>query len=156
MKQEADENLEKLIHQQLTKLPELTAPETLIPRVLETIRLNALKPWWQRSWFNWPFGARVISLAFTSCVLALTFTGIAYLWQDVATAALFETIPQWLARFSVVGEIINTLASAVFMVLNSINKLWLLLSLAIAFMMYVSCVGMGTVCFRLASTNVKK
>ncbi|MBI2946487.1 MAG: hypothetical protein HYY23_02505 [Verrucomicrobia bacterium] len=150
MKHDSEDHLEKLIHQALAKLPELHAPETLIPRVLETILNQAQKPWWRRSWFTWPSGLRVISLAFAVTLLGGIFSGTAFLWPDVAGAVGMGAADPWLTRLSMAGEILGTLAGAVLMIWNSISKLWLLLSLAIAFLMYLSCVGIGTLCFQLA------
>lgn len=150
MKHDSEDNLEKLIHQELAKLPELQAPQTLIPRVLETILKQAHKPWWRRSWFNWPFSVRVISIAFAVTLLGGVFSGTAFLWQDVSGALGSAAADQWLGRFAVLADVLGTLAGAGLMVWNSISKLWLLLSLAIAFMLYVSCVGIGTLCFQLA------
>ena len=150
MKHNNEDKLEKLIHHALAKLPELQAPDTLLPRVLETIRTRTLKPWWRRSWFSWPFGARVISLAFAVSLLGVIFTGTAFLGQDAASIVRLEVADPWLAKLSIAGEILGTLSGAVLVIWNAISKLWLLLSLVMAFLMYVSCVGIGTICFRLA------
>lgn len=150
MNPEADDKLEKLIHSELAKLPELKAPETLIPRVLEAIRSNASKPWWQRSWFHWPFGARMTSIGFACAVLALILVSLSMLWQNASGAAPLGMVLDWLTPFAVVGDILSTLAGAALMTLSWIGKLWLALGLTIAFLMYVSCVGIGTICFRLA------
>ena len=150
MNPEPDDKLEKLIHLELAKLPELQAPETLIPRVLEAIRSNASKPWWQRSWFNWPVGAKMTSIGFACCVLASILIGSAILWQNASGVAPLGMVAGWLTPFAVAGDIVSTLASAALVTLNWIGTLWLVLGLVIAFLMYVSCVGMGTICFRLA------
>lgn len=150
MKNDSEDNLEKLIHRALAKLPELQAPETLIPRVLETIRIEARRPWWRRSWFYWPFGARVVSVVFALSIMTLIFTGTAFLWQDAAGAVELEVAEPWFARISAIGDILGTMAGAALVVWNSISKLWLLLCMIVAFMMYVACVGIGTLCFRLA------
>ena len=152
MQNDSDDNLEKLIHQELAKLSALQAPQTLVPRVMQAIRLNATQRWWQRSWFGWPFGLRVVSLGFALFLLALMFSCLTVLWQDMGTSTVAsQTIGEWLAPFEVAGAIISTLAGAVVVILNVVGKFWLFLSLAIAFLMYTSCVGIGTLCFRLAT-----
>ena len=52
-------DLEKLIHQELQKLPELTAPATLIPGVLAAIQQRAAAPWWRQAWWDWPAPAKL-------------------------------------------------------------------------------------------------
>lgn len=152
MQNESDDKLEKLIHQELAKLSELQAPQTLIPRVMEAIRIEGAKPWWQRSWFGWPFGVRVASLGFALSLLALMFSSLTFLAPDLGASTFgSQTIAVWLAPFALAGDIISTLAGAVVVILNAVGKFWMFLSLAIAFLMYTSCVGIGTLCFRLAT-----
>jgi hypothetical protein len=83
-------------------------------------------------------------------LLGLVFSWPAMLWQDVAGTVDFCVANQWLALLSTAGDILRTLAGAALMIVNSINKIWLLLALTVAFLMYLSCVGIGTVCFQLA------
>lgn len=150
MKNDPDDKLEKLIHRELAKLPDLQAPETLIPRVMEAIRTQAQMPWWRRSWFNWPIGPRMLSMSFAVGLFSLVFTGVAFFWQDVIAFVSIGTFRDWLGQFSVVESFFSTLANAVVVILSTIGNFWLTLSLTIAFLAYLSCVGIGTVCFRLA------
>ncbi|MBI4660039.1 MAG: hypothetical protein HY735_14460 [Verrucomicrobia bacterium] len=150
MQNESDDKLEKLIHRELAKLPELQAPATLIPRVLQALRYSARKHWWQRSWFHWPFGLRVFSLGLAVALISSIFLGGAVFWNDTVNSISLDGVRESLAPYSVAQDILRTLANAAWLILNAIGRFWLLLSLTITFMAYVSCVGIGTVCFRLA------
>jgi hypothetical protein len=56
-------DLERLVHDDLRRLPTPVAPITLLPRVLAAVQQWSLRPWYERAWFTWPIGWQVISLA---------------------------------------------------------------------------------------------
>ena len=150
MKNHSDDKLEKLIHRELAKLPDIQAPITLLPRVMGVIRAKAPTHWWQRPWFNWPIAPRMLSLMFAVGLVSLVFSGVLIFWQDMIGYISIDAARSWLGQFSVVESLFTTLSNAVLAILNTIGKIWLILSLTIVFMAYFSCVGIGTVCFRLA------
>ncbi len=45
-----DERLSRALRQ----LPIITAPVTLLPRVIAAVQVWAGRPWYQRAWFTWP------------------------------------------------------------------------------------------------------
>jgi hypothetical protein len=53
--------LEKHVDRALADLPPLTAPGTLLPRVLAAVQQWAARPWYQRAWLTWPVGLQVAS-----------------------------------------------------------------------------------------------
>jgi hypothetical protein len=53
--------LEKRVDRALADLPPLTAPDTLLPRVLAAVQAWAERPWYQRAWLTWPVGLQVAS-----------------------------------------------------------------------------------------------
>lgn len=61
------EDWEKELHRELEALPELEAPSTLIPAVMDRITAPAPSPWYHASWWQWPLVVRAASV-----VLALT------------------------------------------------------------------------------------
>ena len=62
------EDWEAQLHRDLTQLPELNAPATLIPGVLSRLSAAAPAAWYQRAWWQWPIGLRIASGV---CVIAL-------------------------------------------------------------------------------------
>jgi hypothetical protein len=55
--------LERRVDRALADLPPLAAPDTLLPRVLASVRAWAERPWYERAWLTWPVGLQAASLA---------------------------------------------------------------------------------------------
>ena len=49
-----DEDLETFINRNLGALPEMSAPPTLVHRVMLAVHAQDRLGWWQRSWWCWP------------------------------------------------------------------------------------------------------
>lgn len=62
--------LEKHVDRALADLPPLSAPGTLLPRVLAAVQAWAERPWYQRAWLTWPVGLQVASAALLCLVVA--------------------------------------------------------------------------------------
>jgi len=62
--------LEKHVDRALADLPPLTAPGTLLPRVLAAVQAWAERPWYQRAWLTWPVGLQVASAALLLLLVA--------------------------------------------------------------------------------------
>jgi hypothetical protein len=58
---------------ELSKLSDLEAPETLLPRVLEAVRVKATRPWWVRFFSQNAGTFRSILIAFAFMALAALF-----------------------------------------------------------------------------------
>lgn len=55
------DELERTTDRQLRALPLPHAPHTLLPRVMEAVRLLAGRPWYARTWFTWPLAGQMLS-----------------------------------------------------------------------------------------------
>jgi len=144
---EPDKNLEALIHAELRQLPELPAPRNLVGRVMTMIAEQERQPWWRRPWLTWPKTAQAASAA-----LLLAFIGGAGFightaWEGLSLASVENR--SWM---SLEGgwEFLGTLGNAVLVVLRAVNPVWLMGGLAFAGFVYLTCIGLGTVCFRVA------
>ena len=62
--------LERHVDRALADLPPLTAPGTLLPRVLAAVQAWADRPWYQRAWLTWPAGLQVASVALLLVLVA--------------------------------------------------------------------------------------
>ncbi len=117
MSDEPADPLEKILQKALHGQPLLRAPATLELRVRAQIAMQASRPWWRRSFKDWPgmiqasfvvlaAGAACISVAGTLAVINGPFSAwSAGLWQEfsplrvaagsvaAAGAGLLETIP---------------------------------------------------------------
>jgi hypothetical protein len=112
MRPNPESDLEQAIDRELRGLPELRAPEDLLPRVLELAMERGRRPWWQKSFVHWPWMARCLFLAMTTalCGLAVYFT-----W-GVSIGLPFESLSGEVAlfteRFSAVRSIAGSLGGA--------------------------------------------
>ena len=138
-----DPKLEAQIQRELANLPELSAPATLVPRVLDVIRARAARPWWQQAWAAWPPQIQAASLALLASVaVALSLAG-GWAWHSASLPA----IPGgWRESLPALGE---TLLNTALHLFRHAGTTSLVLGLGAVLMMYLTCVGVGTLCFRL-------
>ena len=54
-------DLERLIDRELRSLPAPRAPRTLLPRVMAAANEAANRPWYSRTWLQWPVGWQLAS-----------------------------------------------------------------------------------------------
>ena len=62
--------LERHVDRALADLPPLTAPGTLLPRVLAAVQAWAGRPWYERAWLTWPLRLQVGSAALLIVLVA--------------------------------------------------------------------------------------
>ena len=150
MEHETDKQWEELLDRKLRDLPEREAPATLIPRVLAAIEARARLPWWRRSWWHWPPLARILALV----LLGVVVGGMAYLLAGVehslVVAAVEQQAVDWLARLTPFWNACVTLGNAAALVLRQCGNLLLFGAVFLCVGMYLSCLALGTVCYRLA------
>jgi hypothetical protein len=144
MQTDPEKELEEQIHQELRDLPPVSAPVDLIARVQSTIYARENRPWWQQPWMAWPMAARVVS-ALVVCV------GVGYggwLISQPGNLSL-DGVGKSLSAWAWVWELALTLIDALVAVLQLVEmKYWLIGGLALL-LSYLSCVGLGTLCFRM-------
>ncbi|HNQ87072.1 MAG TPA: hypothetical protein PKM73_00405 [Verrucomicrobiota bacterium] len=139
------------LDRELKRLPDRCAPASLIPRVLAAIRERERLPWYRRPFTGWPGPMRLVVLAGLVGLLG------------VATWALVEVVwgwnwgerfPEWAGCATVVRAVwsaADSLAGALVVVVRQAGGWVLGASLLLAGTMYLSCVGLGTAAFRLAT-----
>jgi hypothetical protein len=84
--------LERQIGEALRRLPPQSAPQTLVPRVMAAARALRALPWYRRSWFTWPLGARLMSAA-AAIVVVIVGAPLVPAGFEWATAALSAAVP---------------------------------------------------------------
>lgn len=144
-----EQQLEKLIHRNLQVLSEFDAPGSLIPRVLSAIQARANLSWWQRPLLTWPPILRVLSLALLLAGLGLAGYFGVMVWESWIVAGLFGKIAQGFTFLSPLWDILAAVANAIVLLLKSVNQFYLVSVAGVLMLMYLSCVGLGTVCFRV-------
>jgi hypothetical protein len=144
------ETLEQLIHRELSKLPERQAPETLIPRVFAEIQARQRKRWWQKPWTQWPARIQMASLPLMFALACGAVSGFRVIFLALLGEPNLEMAPGWFTFFAAAWEVITALGNAVVVLSRAAGHQWLLLGLFLPLTMYLACVGLGTLCYRVA------
>ena len=150
MDENREKKLEALIHRELRQLPERPAPATLVHRVMLAVHARARRPWWERSWVAWPLGLQIISLAvlLASAALVSYFLGSAS--GGVNVTSMSSKLVESFAWLKPIWEIVAALIGAATVILRVSGQQFLLIGGAVIALAYVTCVGLGTVCVRVA------
>lgn len=150
MNDDRERLLEDLIHRELKRLPLRQAPATLTPRVLSAIRAQAHRPWWQRPFPAWPRWIQILALV-SSLSIA---TGLAWALGSglelVDLASLSRAGAAVADRLELAWHSLETLANATWVVLARVHPFFLASAGLMFVCAYASCVGLGTVLYRLA------
>jgi hypothetical protein len=144
-------HLEEFIHRELSKLQDRQAPGTLIPRVFAQIRAREQKPWHRRPWTQWPFG---IQLASVPLMLASAFGAVyalSFLCSALLASGTLEPVSHAFSSVAVAWEVVSALGNALLVLGRATGPAWLLLAFSIPLAMYLACVGLGTLCYRMAA-----
>ena len=150
MNAEYEKNLEAQIDRALKGLPELMAPSTLLPRVLESVSRRHALPWYRQPWQMWPVGLRISTMVF---LLALCGGLCVACWQ-LTRAAGFATASQEVAQtfsgITAIWNVLNVLLGAIVIVVKHLGTGFMIACGVALALGYGICVGLGTACVRLA------
>jgi len=148
MEPEFDPKLKSLLSDELKSLPPLKAPASLLPNVMAVLAARAAMPWWQRAWWEWPLTAKV-AFVLLAVSIAGALGGGGHILGE--TAAGYSA--QVLERFNGVDgtfDLFAPLLDAVALVWEKTAQPFLLYGALFVGALYLTCVGVGTVCFRYA------
>lgn len=149
-----ERKLEEFIHRELGKLPEIPAPATLVPRVMAAIQHRIQRPWWRRSFGEWPC---VIQAVFVAALMAGTGTLIwesATLWGYLNAQALTQEASRGVSLLDAFWSTIGILLFALRVAIRTLACqpiTWA--ALFVLGLFYGSCVGAGTLCYRLVTKS---
>ena len=141
---------EQDLDRQLRALPEVPAPASLIPRVLAGVAARARLPWWRRTWWTWPVWAQVVSLLVISTVLGALTYAVRQAPGLPGMANLTKSLGGWLAPCEALGNCALALLNGLRLALGQAAQVALLGVALFAIALYLSCLGLGTACYRLA------
>jgi hypothetical protein len=155
MRTDLEQKLTERIHCELRQLPLVKAPTTLLPRVLAAIEAaRANQPWWRKSWSDWPKWCRVLVLFAGLCVAG----GMGYLafsfGPDLTLSALGDVAAEWLSPLRPAWEALAALANAALVLVRAGGQLLLWVCLLVVAVIYLTSVGLGTVCYRMALNRI--
>jgi len=150
MNPEHQEHLEREIDRALKALPDITAPEHLLGRVLARIEVGAAKPWYQRAWSDWPAGARFSSLV----LLSVAFAGLCYLFWKAPEIQFLQPLLAKLRSLAGIADaiwsVVGTFLSLLTMAFRRLGTGVLIGCAALVFLGYALFLGLGSVFFRAA------
>jgi hypothetical protein len=150
MNAEYEKQLEASVRRELNALGELEAPPEIARRVMRVIGQRAAAPWYRREWQAWPLALRGVSLVgLLAAFVCLCFGS----WQLVHVAALTPAareVSGWFSLVDAVWNATNALANALALAFRSLGPAVLIGSAVMLLTCYATCVGLGTVYWRLA------
>ncbi len=139
--------LEILVQRELSQLPMRKAPEALAARVMATIAARQQVAWWRQSFSCWPRLAQAALICFLLPFCGLfTWSG----WLIGNSSVLPRALGQLLAIGGGLADGLASLNNAAGLVVRNGLHPWLWLGLALSALMYLLCLGAGTVLFRVA------
>jgi len=144
--QQLEKELEKFIHQQLQKLPEHDAPESLAANVLRAIAARENLPWWKQPFTAWPRNSQSLLLF----ALLAAFAGLIYAAWKPSEAITLAALAERASAFSWIASAIETLFGGAWIVIRKVSYFWLGAIAAVAFLMYAACLTTGFALYRVA------
>lgn len=150
MENDRDKQIERVIHRELRQLAELRAPETLVHRVMLAVHAKARQSWWRQPWLTWPLGMRVLSLAVLMASVGLVSYLAGTAWEGLSPLSPSGKIIESFTWIKPIWDTVSALVGAVAVLLRVVGQQFLLIASALLVMVYLACVGIGTVCFRFA------
>jgi hypothetical protein len=150
MNLEYEKKLEVEIDCDLKALPEISAPATLVSRVMAAIELRRALPWFRRAWHTWPNSLQGLFLV----TMVALFGGICFgIWEGCHTATFglaVHKVGGWFSGVSAIYTALNALAGATIAMIKQVNSTVLMAFVCAAGLGYALFLGLGTMYFRLA------
>ena len=135
---ELDSPLDASLDGALSRLTELHAPETLLPRVMAATQRLTARPWYARTWDTWPVAHQRMSVAVCLLVLAAMTVTVPLTdgtWLKAVVARTDGRFDGWLQTLHEVGRIARRAEA----VTNTAGSLWQ--GLSVPLLLYASVVG---------------
>jgi len=142
MDPEIDPKLEALLGEELKMLPALSAPTSLVPRVMAILAARHALPWWQRSWWDWPRAAKAAFLLVAVAIAGAFGGGGVLLDQGVVNYS--QQVTERLAPASTLWDTALSLRTAAGLLWARAAQPLLVTLMIAAGLLYLICVGVGT------------
>ena len=143
-----DPKLEALLGAELRKLPLLSAPVSLVPRVMAILAARHALPWWQRSWWDWPLAAKAAFLLVAIAIAGLFGGGGVLLDQGVVNYS--QQVTERLGPASALWDAAVGLRTAAGLLWSQAAQPLLVTLMIGVGLLYLICVGVGTAFVRSA------
>lgn len=150
MKPANQHDLECQVDRVLKRLPEVPAPQTLLPRVLAAVRARAALPWYRQSWQAWPMPLQIATILVLVASFGVFLFASWELSRAAGYAAVRQEIGEMFSAVAVIGNVLGVLVSALRLVVEKLGTGFIIGCLAAAGLAYSIFIGLGTVYLRLA------
>lgn len=150
MNSDYEQQLTASVQRELNTLGELSAPGGLAARIMGTIQQRDAAPWHRRAWQTWPLPQRVATLTVMLALFAALCVGSWQFGQSDLLADALASIGERLSILSVLWGAMTALGNGISLAIRSIHPLVMVGGAVVILACYVACVGLGTVCVRLA------
>jgi hypothetical protein len=144
-----DKQLEIEIDRELKALPQLSAPVTLLAKVMAAIAARLELPWYRRAWQTWPNNLRWSSLA----LLLISFGAICYAGWGISHTAVAPLSQEVSAKFAGVAALwgaLNDVLSVIYVSVRNLGTGTLIGICAALLLGYAMFLALGAVYFRIA------
>jgi hypothetical protein len=148
MTPEFDPKLEALIGAELKQLPPPPAPGALLHNVLAAIAARARLPWWQRAWWDWPLAAKAAFLLIALAIVGAFSSGGVMIDDGLSTYS--QQVAERFGPATSLWQSILPVIKVVPALVEKIGQPLLLYAAIFAGLLYLMCLGLGTVCVRYA------
>jgi len=154
MSHQFQDPLAREIDRRLRELPVIKAPQQLIPQVLAAIQAQSCQPWWKRSWLCWPTGIRFGFLFVCFALVAAIGYGVSQIPATSLVTAPLTEATSWFGFLKPLVAVVTALSNALVLLIRAGGQVFLWSLAAVAALMYLTCVGLGTVCYRVALNKI--
>lgn len=155
MNDAGEQRLADCLHRELRQLPGHQAPATLAPRVRAALAARRRASSWSKSWADWPLGLR---LAFLTFGVALAGALILAGWQlpslSTGAAGVMDSASGWLSGLKPYVVIVFRLGDALWATVKGVPPHLLWVGVAMVGLAYGTCVGLGTLGYRVALNRI--
>jgi len=148
MNSEFDPKLESLLDAELKKLPPIAAPASLLPNVMSAIAARARMPWWQRAWWDWPLTAKAAFILIALAIVGAFSGGGVMLDEGVSNYS--QQVVERFGPVTSLWDTVLTILNVVGSLVEKIGQPLLLYGAIFIGLLYLTCLGLGTVCVRYA------
>jgi hypothetical protein len=150
MNTERNQRLEQQVDIVLKALPDLQAPPTLVPRVLAILEHRSSIPWYRQAWQSWSAAARTGALAGMLALFSALCFGAWKATQLDGVVAATDRVRGWTALLNTACNTIHVVWTALGHAVQQYGTSWIVAFLVAAGLGYALCIGLGTLCVRLA------
>jgi len=150
MNAEYEKQLEAGVRRELKALGELEAPPEIARRVMRVIEQRAAAPWYRREWQTWPLALQGGSLAGLLAAFVFICLGTSRLAHFATLTPAAREVSGWFSLADAAWRAVTALANALELAFQSLGPAVIIGIAVLLVFCYATCLGLGTVYWRLA------